>query len=69
MTKEKIDEIFSKFNTINAKGVLNKGEFVKLYISLRPEPAEQIDEIAEFVFNAFDSDHNGSISFNEFLVI
>ena len=44
-------------------------EFVKLYISLRPEPAEQIGEIAEFVFNAFDSDHNGSISFNEFLVI
>ena len=68
MTKEQIDGIFSKFNNNNADGVLDKREFTKLYIELRPEPAEKIDEIASYVFNAFDTDNNGSVSFNEFLV-
>ncbi len=68
MTKEQIDGIFAKFNNNNDDAALNKQEFTKLYMELRPEPAEQIDEIASYVFNAFDTDNNGSVSLNEFLV-
>ena len=67
LTKEQIDEIFGLFKKNN--GVLEKREFIKLYISLRPETTEHIKEIAEFIFNAFDSDYNGSISLKEFMVI
>jgi len=68
MTKASIDDLFNKFNSNNPDGVLDKREFTKLYTELRPEPAEQIDEIASYVFEAFDTDHNGTVSFNEFLV-
>jgi len=68
MTKASIDDLFSKFNSNNPDGVLDKAEFTRLYIQLRPEPAELIDEIASYVFEAFDTDHNGTVSFNEFLV-
>ncbi len=68
MTKDQITEIFNKFNQNNPDGVLDKREFTRLYIELRPEPAELIDEIAQYVFGAFDADNNGSINFNEFMV-
>lgn len=69
MTKEQITDIFNKFNANNPDGVLDKREFARLYIELRPEPAELIDEIALHVFGAFDADNNGSINFNEFMVL
>ena len=63
-----IKNIFDQFNANNPDGKLDKKEFVRLYDLLRPEPPELLDEISEFVFRAFDSDKNGSISFNEFIV-
>ena len=69
MTKDHIGEILKKFNKDNPDGVLDKKEFAKLYIELRPEPADTIDEIAQYVFGAFDADNNGSINFNEFMVL
>ena len=68
MSKDEIGNFFEKFSANNPDGVLDKKEFVTLYASLRTEPLERIDEIALHVFNAFDSDNNGSISFSEFLV-
>jgi len=47
----------------------DKKEFVSLYDKLRPEPADKLNEISEFVFRAFDSDKNGYLSFTEFIVI
>ena len=68
LSKIQIANIFGKFFDRNDSGDLNKDEFGKLYAELRPEPKEQIDEIAGYVFNSFDINKNGLISFNEFLV-
>lgn len=68
MNKQQIQEFFDEFNNNNPDGVLNKAEFTALYCKLRPEPADQLDEIAAYVFEAFDSDNNGTISFSEFMV-
>ena len=68
MDKNQIQEFFDKFNSNNPDGVLNKAEFTALYCQLRPEPVEKLDEIANYVFEAFDSDNNGTISFSEFMV-
>lgn len=68
MEKQQIQEFFDKFNNNNPDGVLNKAEFTTLYCELRPEPVDKLDEIATYVFGAFDSDNNGSISFSEFMV-
>ena len=67
-TKEHITQIFEKFNKNNPDGVLDRKEFTLLYSELRSEKAEHIDEIAVHIFNAFDTDKNGTISFNEFMV-
>ncbi len=37
----------------------DKKEFIRLYDELRPESADKLDEISEFAFRAFDTDHNG----------
>jgi Ca2+-binding EF-hand superfamily protein len=68
LQKPEIKAVFDKFNANNPDGKLDKKEFVRLYDELRPEPPEVLDEISEYVFRAFDSDHNGFISFNEFMV-
>ena len=68
MSKEQIQTFYDNFNSNNPDGQLNKAEFTKLYTELRPEPVERIDEIAQYVFGAFDADNNGQINFNEFMV-
>lgn len=68
LSKIQIANIFGKFFERNESGDLNKEEFCCLYAELRPEPKEQIDEIAGYVFSSFDINKNGLISFNEFLV-
>ena len=57
------------FNDFNLSNLKDKKEFVNLYDKLRPEPADKLDEISEFVFRAFDSDKNGFLSFTEFIVM
>ena len=52
----------------NPDGKLDKNEFIRLYDKLRPEAPELLDEISIYIFRAFDSDHNGFISFNEFMI-
>lgn len=69
MSKDEITEIFNQFNENNPDGSLDSKEFTRLYIKLRPEPAELIDEISQYVFGAFDKDNSGTINFNEFMVI
>ena len=68
LKKEEITHLFDKFNQNNPDQLLNKQEFVNLYIELRPEPKEHLEEISEYIFKAFDVDKSGSINFNEFLV-
>lgn len=68
LTKDQIQNMYSKFMANNPDGQLDKREFARLYDELRPESPDKIDEIAGHVFRAFDGDNNGSISFGEFLV-
>ena len=59
LSKEQIQSIFTQFSANNPDGKLDRQEFVRLYDQLRPEPAERLDEISQFVFNSFDTDRNG----------
>lgn len=68
LPKADIQNIFNKFNANNPDQKLDKKEFVRLYDELRPEPPEILDEISNYVFDAFDKDNNGSISFTEFMI-
>ena len=68
MSKEDVSEVFTAFVENNPDAVLSKHEFCVLYDKLRPETAEQIDEIAGYVFECFDANDNGTINFNEFMI-
>ena len=68
LSKDQIKLMFSKFITNNPDGKLDKKEFLRLYDELRPESADILDEISNYVFEAFDKDNNGSITFNEFMI-
>lgn len=48
--RAEIKSIFDKFMANNPDAKLDRREFVRLYIELRPEPTEILDEISEFVF-------------------
>lgn len=63
-----VKSIYDQFMASNPDGQLNRFEFVRLYNRLRTEPPERLDEISQHVFRAFDGDHNGYITFGEFLV-
>ncbi|CAF0713663.1 unnamed protein product [Brachionus calyciflorus] len=67
-SKSDIKAIFDEFMRNNPDGKLDKQEFVRLYSKLRPEQPESLDEISHFVFRAFDTDHNGTIDFSEFMI-
>jgi Ca2+-binding EF-hand superfamily protein len=67
-SREEIKQIFDKFSDNNRDLKLNKSEFAQLYMQLRPEAPETLDEISQFIFDAFDADKNGQIDFNEFMV-
>jgi len=68
LSRDDIKKFFDEFMRNNPDGLLDQQEFVRLYDTLRPEPRELIDEISVNVFNAFDKDRNGKLSFQEFLV-
>lgn len=64
-----IESIFKKYIEINPQvDELNRKEFAKLYISFRSEDCDKIGKITDYIFNAFDTDRNGRISFEEFLI-
>jgi Ca2+-binding EF-hand superfamily protein len=68
LSKNDVEAVFARFNANNPDGLLNRDEFSRLYQSLRNEPVNNLDEIQNMVFRAFDSDNNGSLTFSEFLI-
>ncbi len=68
LSKSEIQNIYDNFIKNNPDAQLDQNEFVRFYNELRPEPIELLDEISTFVFRAFDTDLNGTINFNEFLI-
>ena len=63
-----IEDLFRRFIKVNPDGELNKKQFAELYISLRYEEPDSLRRITDYIFTAFDTDKNGTISFEEFLV-
>lgn len=68
LSKNEINRIFVKFMEKNSNGKLNRTEFSSLVKSLEPEDADGADKILEFLFRAFDTDKDGLIDFNEFMI-
>ncbi len=68
LNQSEIENIFQKFIANNPDQKLDKKEFVRLYDELRPESADVLDEISNYVFDSFDKDNNGTITFNEFVI-
>jgi len=68
LTKEQIQGHFKAFLANNPDGKLDRAEFSKLYPQFRGEAVANLDEIANFIFTGFDSDNNGFLTFNEFLI-
>jgi len=68
LNKQEIQKIYVQFIENNPDGQLDRQEFVRLYDKLRSEPPQLLDEISVQIFNCFDKDRNGKISFDEFMV-
>ena len=68
LSRSEIQTILEKFNANNPDGKLDKKEFSRLYIELRPESPQLITNIADYVFKGFDTDNSGYINFSEFLI-
>jgi len=65
-TKELLS-LCDKFKSFNSGKALNKQEFTQLYSELRPESNDNLKEIVQYIFECFDKNHDGEISFNEFI--
>jgi hypothetical protein len=65
LPKDDIKTLFDKFMSNNPDSKLDKKEFVQLYTQLRPENDQNLDEISEFVFRAFDSGNRFFLSVND----
>ena len=68
LSRHEIKMIFHKFVKEASSGELTHEEFVRFYTSLCPDPPEFLKEYSQFVFDAFDHDHNGKVSFREFVI-
>ena len=63
-----IEILYDKFMLDNPSGQLNREKFVEFYTSLRHESHDSLQKITQFIFNSFDLDQSGTISFNEFII-
>ena len=59
ISQNEIKNLLIEFNLDNPDGKLDKSEFTILYSKLRPEPAQSLTKIAEFVFKSFDRNKDG----------
>jgi Ca2+-binding EF-hand superfamily protein len=71
LSREQIKVIFDKFlkaksaDVRSAKYELNPSEFLKLYAEIRCERIEKLEDISKYVFELFDKDKNGKLSFGK----
>ena len=64
--EDTIQEWYSGFMTDCPEGKLSKNAFLKIYSKCFP--TGNAEEFCEHVFRTFDSDRNGFIDFNEFML-
>ena len=67
MTKYEIEALFHEFRLKNPSGELNKKQFIEFYAKLNKSIGYS-EKAATLMFDTFDSDASGHISFDEFLV-
>ena len=64
---EEVNIIRKKYKKTKVDG-LNIEEFIQLYANLKSVKPEILKDIAEHVFNCFDENKNGLITYDEFIV-
>lgn len=67
IAKCELNNIYHKFMRESLNSELDLDRFVLLYRSLTDNPPDFLDENPQFIFDTFDKDHNGKVSFREFV--
>jgi Ca2+-binding EF-hand superfamily protein len=66
-SRSHITSLFHKFSKRSLDGELTHEEFCDFFLSISPNPPEFLRDNSQFVFDSFDYDQNGTVSFKEFL--
>ncbi|UJR30228.1 hypothetical protein I4U23_017766 [Adineta vaga] len=70
LSQQKIDQYHSKYiEACEHDGVMNVNKFIRLYSQLPLKNTTNLEERAVRLFHAFDRDHNGVLTFDEFLSV
>ncbi|XP_067909496.1 A-type potassium channel modulatory protein KCNIP2 isoform X3 [Heterodontus francisci] len=64
-SKKELQVLYRGFKTECPSGVVNEETFKQIYSQFFPQGDSSM--YAHFLFNAFDTDHNGSVSFENFV--
>ncbi|XP_073451594.1 A-type potassium channel modulatory protein KCNIP2 isoform X1 [Aquarana catesbeiana] len=64
-TKKELQVLYRGFKNECPSGIVNEDNFKQIYSQFFPQGDSSM--YAHFLFNAFDTDHNGSISFEDFV--
>ncbi|KAG7458890.1 hypothetical protein MATL_G00225410 [Megalops atlanticus] len=65
-TKKELQILYRGFKNECPSGVVNEDTFKSIYAQFFPQG--DASRYAHFLFNAFDTDHNGSVSFEDFVM-
>jgi len=68
LTEEELMRWYQQFMHDCPNGMLNRAEFHKFYSMLHTGNPKQLDYVADCVFNTFDFDKSGYLSFGEFII-
>lgn len=68
MSISDIKALHQKFSRGATNGELDLEAFVEFYKLLTPDPPEILKTNPRYVFDMFDKDHNGRVSFREFMI-
>ncbi|XP_069610163.1 A-type potassium channel modulatory protein KCNIP2 isoform X1 [Ranitomeya imitator] len=64
-TKKELQVLYRGFKNECPSGIVNEENFKQIYSQFFPQGDSSM--YAHFLFNAFDTDHNGSVSFEDFV--
>ncbi|XP_043556524.1 Kv channel-interacting protein 4-like [Chiloscyllium plagiosum] len=65
-TKKELQILYRGFKNECPSGIVNEETFKEIYAQFFPQG--DASTYAHFLFNAFDTDHNGSVSFEDFVM-
>ncbi|XP_051888084.1 Kv channel-interacting protein 4 isoform X1 [Pristis pectinata] len=65
-TKKELQILYRGFKNECPSGIVNEETFKEIYAQFFPQG--DASTYAHFLFNAFDTDHNGSVSFEDFVL-